>query len=67
MLNNIEAERSRIGLNRTALAKELGISMTTYKNYIDEKWPVPSTILVALSRIFKCQIDYLLGLTDKAA
>ena len=59
MLRNIEAERGRYGYTREALSKELGISSKTYKGYIDGT-PIPSTVLVRLSDLFECSVDYLL-------
>lgn len=62
MLRNIEAERGRNGLSKEALSKHLGITAKTYKGYIDGT-PIPSTILVRMSELFDCRIDYLLDLT----
>ena len=63
---NIEAERARAGLTRTALAEELGISLTTYNKYVTGETSVPSDKLIYLNRRFGVSIDYLLGLKSPA-
>lgn len=64
MRNNIEAERGRLQLTKEKLSNELGISSKTYLSYVRGK-PIPSTILIKMSHIFGCTVDYLLGLTTK--
>lgn len=63
MRNNIEAERGRIGLSKEAISKKLQITSKTYTGYVSGR-PIPSNILVAMSELFNCRVDYLLGLTD---
>lgn len=58
---NIEKERTTAGLNKDELAKELGISRRHYNNYIAGVTPIPSTILLKLSKRFSCSVDYLLS------
>ncbi len=58
---NIEKERTTAGLNKNELAEELGISCRHYNNYISGETPIPSTILLKLSRRFGCSVDYLLS------
>ena len=61
---NIEAERARIGMTRTALAEEMNISLNTYKKYVSGEASIPSEKLVLLHRLFGVSIDYLLGLSS---
>lgn len=63
MLYNIEAERARKGMTKSALAQALGVTHKTYNGYINGT-PIPSDVLVSMARIFDCKVDYLLGLTD---
>ncbi len=63
-MNNIEAERGRLQLTKEGMAKKLGISSKTYLSYTRGK-AIPSTILINMSKIFGCSVDYLLGLDDK--
>ena len=62
MRENMEAERGRKQLSKEALSRHLGITSRTYWNYIEGK-PIPSDKLEAMSRLFGCSTDYLLGLT----
>lgn len=60
MLSSIEAERARNGFSKEALSKELGISVKTYYNWVNEETDVPSSALIRMSKIFQTDIDYLL-------
>lgn len=60
MLNNIEAERARKGLNKEEISKMLSISPRTYYNWINEESDIPSSALIKLAMIFNVSIDYLL-------
>lgn len=62
---NIEAERGRAGMSRTELSKNLGVSMTTYKRYVDGDSPIPSDTLLRMTKLLDCSADYLLGLDEK--
>lgn len=66
MLQNIEAERGRLQLTKKALSAKLGITQKTYSSYI-KGGPIPSDILIQMSKVFGCTIDYLLGLDEKTA
>lgn len=57
---NIEAERSRLGLTRTALSKKLGVSVETYRKYVNGS-PIPSDKLIIMRSLFNCSVDYLLA------
>lgn len=64
MLNNIEAERGRLGLSKEAISKKLQITSKTYNGYISGNNPIPSDVLIAMADMFSCRVDYLLGLAD---
>lgn len=58
---NIEAERARLGMDKTQLCAELGISYKTYQTYIGGG-PIPSTVLEKLHVMTGKSIEYLLSL-----
>ena len=64
MYPNIEAERVRTGISREKLAEELGVSISTYYNWLAGRTAIPSTALKKMARIFEANIDYLL--TEKS-
>lgn len=67
MLNNIEAERGRLQLSKEEISKQLGITSKTYLSYVRGS-AIPSTILIKMSKLFNCTVDYLLNLdTDQPA
>lgn len=64
MLVNIEAERVRNQLTKEKIASELGVSVKTYYNWINEDADIPSKKLLNMSRIFGTTMDYLLEGTN---
>lgn len=62
MFLNIEAERARMCLTKSALSQKLQISLNTYNSYVSGS-PIPSDKLSAMADLFNCSIDYLLGRT----
>ena len=60
MKANVEAERVRMQLTKAEAAARLCVSAKTYGEYIREKRPIPSYVLVRMSRLFGCSTDYLL-------
>lgn len=62
MYMNIEAERARNNLSQEDLSEKLGI---TRKTYYDKQLreDFSSEMLIKMSHLFNCSIDYLLGLT----
>ncbi len=64
---NIEAERARGRMTKEELAARLGISPRTYTNYIKGNTPIPSDVLLDMSRLFHCTTDYLLGLDTRGS
>ena len=66
MLVNIEAERVRKQLTKEKIASELGVSVKTYYNWINEDVDIPSKKLLNMSRIFGTTMDYLLETCSNA-
>ena len=63
-MNPIASERVRIGLSQEDLAEKIGLkSRTTVASY-ENGGEIPCSKLVAMTHLFKCSADYLLGLTD---
>lgn len=60
MYPNIEAERVRNRMSKEQLAKELGISLKTYYNWLNGLTAIPSTALIKMSKIFRVEMEYLL-------
>lgn len=60
MYPNIEAERVRNGLSREELARKIGISLSTYYNWLAGRTAIPSTSLKKMAQCFGVGIDYLL-------
>ena len=55
--------RTEAGMTQTELAKEIGMSQSTYTNYENLKCEPPIAVLKRLARILKRPTDWLLGLT----
>jgi len=64
MYNNINVERARYKMTVDELCKKIGVSRKTYYNWQDSG-DIPSSKLIAMSEVFKCSVDYLLGITKK--
>lgn len=58
---NIESERIQIGITKSKLASEIGITSRTYYSYIHGEQAIPSPVLIKLSKRFNCSVDYLLS------
>ena len=65
MYNCIEAERARNNLTIEEFANQIGVAEKTYRNWRDSAKPISSDMLIKISGLFGCSIDYLLCLTDK--
>lgn len=59
---NIEAERGRLQMTKEELASKLHISSKTYLSYVRGDTPIPSDVLLEMSKLFRCSTDYLLGI-----
>ncbi|MCI9197745.1 MAG: helix-turn-helix transcriptional regulator [Lachnospiraceae bacterium] len=60
MLRSVEAERVRRQLTKEEMAKELGVSLKTYYNWISEETDMPISFLIKMSNMFGTTTDYLL-------
>lgn len=63
ILSNIEAEQVRNGYTQDAISQKLGVTRKTYRKWIDTG-TIPIEKLIALSNLFDCSVDYLLGRSD---
>lgn len=62
---NIEAERVRAGLSQDELIEALGYKeRKSYYNWL-ANGNIPTSVLIKMSDIFNCSVDYLLGLNQK--
>jgi len=59
---NILAEQARLELTKGELSRKLKISTKTLDSYTAGDTPIPSSKLMAMSKLFGCSMDYLLGL-----
>ncbi len=50
-------------LTRPKAAESLGVSLKSLYNYECGK-PIPSDVLVKMSKLYDCSVDYLLGVVD---
>lgn len=60
MLVNIEAERVRKQMTKEMFAKEMGITLKTYYNWINGVTDIPSTKLQKMAKFFGVKMEYLL-------
>lgn len=63
MRDNIEAERYRLRMTKTAMCNALGVTLKTYNAYIAGA-SIPSGKLETLRELTGRSVDYLLGLTS---
>lgn len=63
MRMNMEIERTRNRLNRSEVAKRLGVAGTTYTAWANGR-PIPSDKLEKLAELYGVSCDYLLGRTE---
>lgn len=47
------------------VANQLNVSQSTYSRYENGQLDVPSSILIALSKMYGVSVDYLLGLKEE--
>lgn len=64
MSERIAEARKAIGMSQKTLAKELGIAANTLSGYENGNHKPDSDILVAVSSITGCTVDYLLNRVD---
>lgn len=58
----IEAERIKHQMSRNELAQTLGVSKRTLSNWQSGVTELPLSKLMILSKLWRCSLDYLLGL-----
>lgn len=61
----IKSERVRIGLTQRELAKKLNVSDSTVRAWESGERSLTVTSLLAMSDLFDCTTDYLLGRSDE--
>lgn len=61
MLYNIEAERGRRNLSKSALCRLLEISTKTYLSWIRGDTEIPSSKILQLKKMWSVSADYLLS------
>lgn len=64
-MNAIASERVRLGLSQGDLANQLGLKTRSSVANWENGGDIPSSKLVLMSELFRCSVDYLLGLTDE--
>lgn len=64
---NIEAERARNSMTKATMAKAIGVSPDTVKNWQDGNNEIPASKIVALADLFSVTTDYILGRTATRA
>lgn len=62
---NIKSERIRAGLTREQVAETVGVHPNSVINWEQNVCQPSASALIALSGLFGCSADYLLGLTDE--
>ena len=64
MISNIRGELSRQDLTQEQLAAKLGVAESTIRRWEEGSTRPGPHALMAMSDLFGCTIDYLLGRTD---
>ena|GEM_PF-785142 len=62
--NRIGAERARLRISQSELAKELGVSNKSVSNWEVDAKKCPPKHLIKLADRFTCTTDYLLGISE---
>ena len=61
----IKDMREDMDLSQTDVAKVLNCSQVAYSYYENGKRDIPTSVLIKLSNLYHCSIDYLLGISEK--
>ena len=64
MRRNMRAERARNGLSAEKAAKAIGVHPNTLRNWESGESEPTAGNLIALSTLYHCTPEYLLGMTD---
>ncbi len=57
--------REDADMSQSDVAKLLNCSQASYSYYEIGRRDIPTEVLIELSKIFHCSVDYLLGLSDE--
>ena len=63
--NRIGSERVRMRISQVELANKIGVSNKTLSLWEQNNVKCPPNMLMKLSNLFGCSIDYLLGVTEE--
>ncbi len=63
---NIRNRREDLDLTQADVARALNCSQVAYSYYEIGRRDIPTHILIELSKLYDCSVDYLLGLSPKA-
>lgn len=63
--NGLAPMRERSGLTQATVAAELGIAVATYQNYEWGKRDMPCEVAKKLSRLFRCDVREVMGMTQE--
>ena len=62
MYQRIRDLREDNDMSQETVAKLLNVSQSTYSRYESGRLDIPTEVLIALSRLYKVSVDYILGL-----
>ena len=65
--NRIKELREDRDITQREVAEYLQVAQNTYCNYENGVREIPIELLIRLSRFYKVNVEYLLGLTDQTA
>lgn len=65
MISNLRGERCRQDLSQDELAERLGVSSASIRLWESGATKPSAANLLAMSDMFGCSVDYLLGRTDE--
>lgn len=65
MISNLRGERCRQDLSQEELAERLGVSSASIRLWESGTTRPSASNLLAMSDLFGCSVDYLLGRTDE--
>lgn len=65
MISNLRGERCRQDLSQDELAERLGVSSASIRQWESGATRPSASNLLAMSDMFGCSVDYLLGRTDE--
>ena len=65
MISNLRGERCRMDFSQDELADKLGVSPATVRQWESGATKPSAANLLAMSDMFGCSVDYLLGRTEE--